>query len=135
MKTLNPYLSFTGNCEEALHFYKEALGGEIVELHRYDEMPDSPAELKEKILHAQLTSGNVSFMCSDTFPQYYEVKKGNDVTMMLGFDNEEEQTKAFEALAQGGTITMPLEDTFWNARFGSLVDKYGFSWSLNYDKK
>ena len=132
---LNPYLSFTGNCEEALNFYKEALGGEITELNRYAEMPDSPEAYKDKILHANLTIGNMSLMCSDAMPGYYEVQKGNDVTLMLGFDDEAEQTKIFEALAQGGTITMPLEDTFWQARFGSLIDKFGFNWSLNCDKK
>ena len=135
MKTLYPYLSFTGNCEEAINFYKEALGAEVVEFHRYTGMPDVAEADKNKILHAHLVVDGISLMCADTMPQYGEVKKGNDVTLMLGFDDEAEQTKLFEALAQGGTVTMPLADTFWNARYGSLVDKYGFSWSFNCDKK
>lgn len=135
MVYLNPYLSFTGNCEEALNFYKEVLGAEIVELSRYAEMPDSPEAYKDKILHAQLKVGDIAFMCSDAMPEYYQVQKGNDVTLMLGFNDEAEQTKIFNALSQGGTIIMPLEDTFWQARFGSLTDKFGFNWSLNCDKK
>jgi PhnB protein len=135
MRTLNPYLSFTGNCEEALHFYQQIFGGEVVELHRYTEMPDVPEAYKNKILHAHLVADGVAFMMSDNMPEYGEVKKGNDVTLMLGFESEAEQTKVFEALLEGGKVVMPLEDTFWNARFGSLVDKYGFNWSLNCDKK
>ena len=135
MKTLYPYLSFTGNCEEALHFYQKALGAEIVELRRYTDMPDAPEAYKNYVLHAQLVAEGVSFMMSDTMPEYGEIKKGSDVMLMLDFDNEAEQTKVFEALAQGGQITMPLEDTFWNARFGSLIDKFGFNWSFNCDKK
>ncbi len=135
MKSLNPYFSFEGNCEEAIHFYKQALGVEVVDINRYTDMPDSPAEYKDKILHAHLEGAGISFMCSDSIPGYYEVKKGNDVTLMLGFDDEAEQTKIFNALAEGGQITMPLEDTFWDARFGSLIDKFGFSWSFNCQKQ
>lgn len=135
MKTLNPYLSFTGNCEEALNFYKEALGAEIADINRYTDMPDAPEGFKDKILHAHLVADGISFMCSDNMPEQGEVKKGNDITLMLGFEDEAEQTKIFNALAQGGQITMPLEDTFWEARFGALIDKYGFSWSFNCQKK
>ncbi len=137
MKTLHPYLTFSGNCEEAMHFYKEALGAEIVEFRRFDEMdPSLPAEQQKLVMHANLVIEGINFMLSDAMPdQLDKLSTGSNFTLTIDLDSEDEQSKLFEALSQGGQITMPLMDTAWNARFGMLIDKYGFSWSFNCDKK
>lgn len=131
MKTLNVYLGFAGNCEEALHFYASCLGGEIEFLQRYGDSPlEVPDEHKQRIMHARLRAGQFFFMASDSMPGQ-PVQPGNTVQLSLDLDNAAEQTAIFNKLSDGGKVTMPLEDTFWGAHFGMLIDKYGIHWMLN----
>lgn len=90
-------------------------------------------DYKDKIMHAELVMGNFSIMFSDGAP-HKEIIKGNNIQLNLECESEEEQTRIFDALAKGGEVTMPLQDTFWNARFGQLKDKFGLHWMLNFDK-
>lgn len=134
MKKIHPYLAFQGTCEEALNFYVSALGGEITSIMRFTEMPgDTPPGMENNILHAEFNADGIYFMASDGMPDHPHVV-GNNINLSIDLPTEEEQTAMFNRLAEGGTITMPLSDTFWGARFGMLVDKFGINWMLNVDK-
>jgi PhnB protein len=141
MKTVNIYLLFDGNCKEAFEFYKSVFGGEFDSMSKFGEMPPQegqppmPDDMKEMIMHISLPiSKETSLMGSDnggeTGPA---VKVGNNFSISVNTDSVEETEKIFQALAEGGTITMPLEKTFWNAYFGMLTDQFGVSWMVNAD--
>lgn len=131
MNLITPYLLFQGNCEEAINFYQQCLGGEL-SVRRFGdtEMPVED-EYKNKIMHAELTFGVMKIMFSDGAP-YKKIVKGDNIQINLNFEDEAELEETFEKLAVGGTITMPLEVTFWNAKFGMLIDKFGIRWMVNY---
>jgi PhnB protein len=129
---LEPYLHLNGRCEEALKFYATVFGGEIVYLGRYEGSPvaaDVPDDYKQKVMHASFESPALKFMASDPFPGH-ERAAGN-VTLSLATNDPAEAERVFNALADGGTVGMPLGETFWAARFGMLVDRFGISWMMN----
>ena len=129
---LNPYLHFAGQCESAMQFYAKVLGGEIVAMMRYAGSPAEqhvPAELRDKIMHARLIVGDKVLMASDVPPDRYDAMKGFAVT--LGIDEPAEAERVFHALADGGTVRMPIQQTFWATRFGMLVDRFGTPWMIN----
>ena len=132
---LFPYLNFRGNCEEALNFYKEALGGEIVQLGRYGASPmNSPAEFKDKVMHARLQVGDVLIMASDVMIDP-PVNPGDNISLSVECDNDRQLEKVFSNMASGGKITMPLQEQFWGSKFGMLTDKFGIHWMFNCEKK
>ena len=136
MKNVISYLTFNGNCREAMQFYKECLGGEL-NFQTIGESPMAekmPEKMKNSILHASLTNGNVVIMATDITPQNGLVK-GNNVSLMLDCNDEAEITTFYKKLVAGGYSNHPLENTFWGAIFGDLTDKYGNHWLLNYNKK
>ncbi len=128
-----PYLYFNGTCEEAFNFYQSILGGELSEIMRYKDQSSQelPSELGERILHAELTVGDILLYFSDT-PDSELYHPGDNIQLNLNFDSEEEINKVFKAFENGANVTMPLQDTFWNAVYGTLIDKFGVSWSFNY---
>ncbi len=135
MKQFNVYLNFPGTCEAALNFYKDALGGEITSLQRMGDAPvDTPEQEKNLVMHATFKAEGIDLMASDGNDQY-PVTPGSQITLNINFDDEAEQTAVFDKLAAGGQVTMPLAETFWNARFGMLTDKFGIPWMFNCDKK
>lgn len=127
-----PYLDFNGNCEEALHRYKEIFNGEIVYLQRFKEGPEMgiKEEHLNRIMHAQLKIDDLVLYMSDTFPES-EHPAGSKISLNLSMDNLEKMKKIFDALSNKGQITMPLEKQFWGDTFGSLVDEFGIPWSMN----
>jgi len=132
---LNPYLNFAGNAEEVLNFYKEALGGEISELGRYGESPmPSKEEHKNKVMHARFVFDDNLIMVSDVFERQEFSTKGN-ITLSVDVENVSKMEEIFVKLSAGGKVTMPLQDTFWGARFGMLVDKFGVPWMFNCELK
>lgn len=137
MKQLVPYVSFNGNCEEALEFYAAALDGEISAKNVYDGSPMSeqvPEDFTAKIMHGEFTADGVFFMAADSPPAYKAAEESN-ISLSLNFDSPEEQEEAFGKLGDGGTVTMPLQGTFWGAKFGMLKDRFGIHWMFNCDKK
>ncbi|HEX2933331.1 MAG TPA: VOC family protein [Candidatus Binatia bacterium] len=129
---LNPYLTFNGQCEEAFKFYEKCLGGKIVAMVPHTGTPAAehvPAEWRNKILHARLSVGDQVLMGSDAPPERYEPSKGFSVT--LGVNDPAEAERVFKALAEKGTVQMPLDQTFWALRFGMLVDRFGIPWMIN----
>jgi PhnB protein len=128
----NTYLNFNGNCADAFKFYEQCLGGKIVAKATYGESPmaeQTPSEQRDRIMHMQLIVGDVNLMGADCPPEYFEKPQGFNVH--LQFDNVEEGERIFNALAEKGTVTMPLEKTFWADRFGMIVDKFGTPWMIN----
>jgi PhnB protein len=135
MTVINSYLTFNGNCREAMSFYQECLGGELF-FQKIGESPladKMPAQMKESILHSTLTRGELLLMGSDMVSEK-GLLKGNTVSLMLNCSSEEEIKNAYTKLAEGGEMTHPLEVSFWGALFGDLTDKYGNHWLLHFDK-
>jgi PhnB protein len=136
MSSINSYLTFNGNCREAMTFYKKSLGGELV-LQTIGESPladKMPPQMKKSIVHATLTKGDLVLMASDIVGEK-GLLKGNAVSLMLNCDTEKEIKKCYAKLSAGGHATHPLQISFWGALFGDLTDKFGNQWLLHFDKK
>lgn len=135
MLELEPYLGFNGDCEEALNFYARVFGGEVTQISRFGDAPPGQMELppdwSDKVMHANLKAPMLKFMGSDRPPSHQAAGGPSRITMSLGGDDVDEATRVFNALAEGGTVTMPLQKTFWGANFGMLTDKYGIDWMVN----
>jgi PhnB protein len=132
---LNPYLHFPGNCEAAFKFYERILGGKIVAMLAHEGTPAEnhvPPEWRSKIMHARLMVGDEILMGSDAPPAHYDAMKGFSVT--LGIEEPAEAERVFHALAEKGTVKMPIGETFWALRFGMLVDQFGTPWMINCEK-
>jgi len=132
---MNPYLTFDGQCEAAFKFYAKVLNGEIVAMIPYEGTPAAeqmPAELRSKIVHARLFAGDKVLMGGDAPPNCYEAMKGFSVT--LGIDDPAEAERVFAALAESGTVRMPIGETFWAVRFGMVTDRFGIPWMINCGK-
>lgn len=129
---LNPLLSFGGQCEAAFHLYERCLGGKIETMLTWGNSPmatEVPPEWREKICHATLTVGANQIMGGDVQPGQYERMKGFQV--VLGVDDPADAERIFQALAENGTVQMPMQKTFWAARFGVLIDQFGVPWAIN----
>jgi PhnB protein len=129
---LNTHLIFNGQCEAAFKFYEQCLGGKIQTMMTWGESPMAdqvPSELRDKIIHATLIVGDSALGGGDAPPDSYEAPKGFSVTINLNDSAEAE--RIFRALSEIGTVTMPLQQTFWAARFGMLVDRFGIPWMIN----
>jgi PhnB protein len=136
IRQLNPYLNFNGTAEQAIKLYETALGAKVENVMRFADaagMPVAPAD-KNRVMHAVLKVGGAMFMLSDTMPDRPVATEGN-VTVSVDCDDVADMTKKFDALAAGGNVTMPLNDTFWGARFGMLTDAFGVRWMFNCDTK
>lgn len=138
MATVNPYLNFNGNTEEAFNFYKSVFGGEFLTLQRFKDTPEVgniPTEEQDKIMHVSLpmSNGNV-LMGSDALESMSQtLAVGNNFSLSINVESEAEADKLFNGLAVGGQVVMSLEKTFWGAYFGMLTDKFGIQWMVNYD--
>ncbi|MCW3089905.1 MAG: glyoxalase [Ferruginibacter sp.] len=140
MATVNPYLNFNGNTEAAFNFYKSVFGGEFVTLQRFKDTPHGEsmsAEDKEKIMHIALPIGEGTIlMATDALESMgQKVNPGDNFSLAISPESEEEANRFFNSLSEGGKVTMPLEKMFWGAYFGMLTDKYGIQWMVNYDEK
>ena len=132
---LNPYLTFDGRCEAAFRYYEKVLGGKIVAMMPHEGTPAAehvPPEWRKKIIHARLVFGDKLLMGSDAPPDRYEEPKGFSVT--IGVDTAAEAERIFHALADNGTVRMPLQETFWAIRFGTLVDQFGIPWMVDCER-
>jgi PhnB protein len=131
---LTPYLSFNGNCEQALNFYAEVFGGEITELKRAEGSPIEGQMKPNQIMHARFVAGGVYFMASDGGHGESDGKAHVGISMSVECDDEGQIENIFSKIADGGQVTMPLQDTFWGAKFGMVKDQFGVSWMFNYQK-
>lgn len=139
MITVNAYLTFDGKCKTAFDFYKSIFGGEFDYMGTFGEMPPQegmppmPEEMKSRIMHVSLPiSAETRLMGSDTGGEWGASHKvGNNISMSVNTKDKAEAERIFNALADGGNITMPIADTFWEAYFGMLTDKFGINWQVN----
>src|SRR5882724_903425 len=131
---VQPYLFFNGNCEQAVEFYKKALGAEVQMMMRYKESPEPPPPgmvppgFENKIMHASLRIGETVVMASDGCS--LEKPKFEGFSLSVAVSTPAEVDHIFNALAQGGTVGMPLAKTFWSPRFGMVTDKFGVGWMI-----
>ena len=130
---VQPYLFFGGQCEEALEFYRTALGGELQMLMRYKESPEQqrpvPECFEEKVMHASLRIGETTVMASDGM---CEGKPNFDgFSLSITMPDEAEAARVFAALGEGGLVTMALEKTFWAPKIGMLTDRFGVGWMVS----
>ncbi len=131
----NPYLYYSGNCEAAFKFYAEALGGKILAMITHAETPaaaQTAPEWQQKIIHARIAVGDTVLMGSDAPPGRQAPMSGFSVTVNVA--EPEEAERVFHALAEGGTVIMPIQETFWAKRFATLTDRFGTPWMINCEK-
>ena len=134
---LNPHisLSFNGQCEAAFRFYERCLGGRIVSIFTWGKSPmagEAPPGWADKVMYANLTIGETLISGSDVPPAHYEPPRGFE--LMIEPDDPVDAERLFHALAENGTVGMPIQETFWSVRFGVLVDQFGIRWSVNCEK-
>jgi PhnB protein len=132
MTLLNPYISFRGTAREAMEFYQSVFGGEL-DLSTFSDfsMPGVGEDEANLIMHGQLDApGGMTLMGADT-PSSMELTEGNNITISLSGDDETELRGYWDKLAEGGTVTMPLEVAPWGDAFGQLTDKFGVIWMVN----
>lgn len=136
MTQINTYLNFNGNCQEAMNFYKDCIGGELtiqtVEGSAIEAQ--CPAAMKNQILHSTLTKDALLLMGSDMIGPDGFIK-GNNISLSLNCSSEDEINNFYNKLSEGGHIIDPLKQQFWGALFGVFNDKFGIRWMLSYDKQ
>lgn len=138
MATVNPYITYNGNCEEAFNHYKSIFGGEFTMLSRFSEMPpqegmELSADQMNHIMHVELTvSDEFLLMGSDIGGEWAsENVVGNNITLSITADSKEQADQFYASLSEGGKASMPMEKTFWGSYFGMCTDKYGIHWMIS----
>jgi PhnB protein len=129
---VNPYLFFDGNCDAALKFYQQVLGAQIEESYPYGEgSPEmqTPPGWQDKIMHATVTIDGEVLMASDAPPGHFQKPQGFSVSLQV--EDPADAERRFNALAQGGSVTMPFGKTFFSNGFGMCVDQFGIPWMVN----
>ena len=136
IKKLNPYLNFNGTAAKAIKLYETALGAKVENVMPWTDMPGQPPapDAKDRLMHAVLRIGEGLVMLSDS-PPGAPVTIGTNAHVTLDFDDAADMARRFDALSAGGKITMPLQDTFWGAKFGMLQDAFGIQWMFNCEQR
>lgn len=134
MVKISPHISvlFNGNCEAALRFYEQSLGAKIAFMLTWAESPmaaQAPAGWERKILYGRMTLGDTDLVGADVLPEHYKEPAG--FAILLNLNDPEHAERIFNALAEGGTIRIPLQKTFWAARYGGVTDRFGVPWEIN----
>lgn len=135
--TINTYLNFKGNCQEAFDFYKTVFGGEFSHISYFKDMPENPNHKvseadKNKVMHVALPIGDTVLMGSDVGGDWEaQHNAGNNFSISIAIDDKEKAKVLFEKLSENGQVTMPLADAFWGAYFGMLTDQFGIGWMIN----
>ena len=131
---LNPYLDFNGRCEEAVEFYKSALGAEVMSLHRFKDSPDPnmcSQGTTDKIMHVGMRIGDNMVLASDGGGSHDGQLNFQGFLLSLNVSNEAEAERVFAALSDGGKVTMPLTKTFFSPAFGMVADRFGVKWMVH----
>ncbi len=132
---VQPYLTFNGQCKEAFQFYEKCLKGKIQFMMTNGESPmaeKTPPDQRNRIMHVSLAVGDQTIAGADAPPQYYSKPQGFSVA--LNVPDQAEAERVFQALSDGATVQMPIQETFWAKRFGMLVDRFGTPWMVNCEK-
>lgn len=129
-----PYIAFGGNCEEAINFYKDALGAEVIFSQKVGDSPmKGMGAPDDAIMHCTFKIGDSHIMACDNMSGPLNV--GNNISLAIGTDDVEGAEKMFAAISDGGTVLMPMQETFWAERFGMVTDKFGINWMFNCEKQ
>jgi PhnB protein len=131
MLGIKPYIDFKGNCEEAVNFYKDKLGAEVLFMGRYGDSPMKGKAPDDKIMHCTFKVGDSQVMACDSVFEEYPVIVGNNITLAIGVDDVDRADAMFDHLSDGATVIMPMQETFWAKKFGMLTDKFGINWMIN----
>ena len=141
MATVNVYLTFNGNCEEAFLFYQSVFGGEFPYIGKFKDMPQEDGNkmdpaMGEKIMHVSLPiSKETCIMGSDTGGEWASsYKPGNNFSISINASSKEEADRLFNGLSAGGNVTMPMDNTFWGDYFGMWTDKFGINWMMSFNE-
>jgi len=134
MLGIKPYIAFKGNCREAIEFYKDSLGGEVLFTQTYGESPMKGKGPDEKIMHCSIKIGDSVIMACDNVFEENPTIVGNNISLALGAKDVSQAETLFEKMSDGANVVMPLQETFWALRFGMLTDKFGINWMFNVDK-
>ena len=140
MATINPYINFNGNAEEAFTFYKSVFGGEFAKITRFKDLssPEFPVAENEadKIMYIALPIGKNVLMANDVPESMGRVNENeNRSKISISAESKEEADKLFNGLSAGGTIEFPVADSPWGSYFGMFRDKYGIEWTVDFDPK
>lgn len=140
MPAINPYLNFPGNTEDAFNFYKSVFGGEFLTLQRFKDTPDAgnlPPGVENQVMHVALPIGKNNILMGTDAPESmgFSLTVGTNQYICISPDSREEATKLFNGLSAGGKVEMDLQDMFWGAYYGSLTDKFGIRWMVNYSNQ
>jgi len=130
MLGISPYIAFSGNCREAIGFYKDALGAEVLFSQTVGESPMSNMGPAENIMHCTIRVGDSKIMMCDD-PNPGGAAAGGNISLTIGLDDVEQARRMFENLAEGGSVIMPIEKTFWAEAFGMVTDRFGVKWMIN----
>ena len=131
---VKPYIAFQGNCKEAFDFYKDAMNAEVQGMMSYGESPMAGQGNDDNIMHAVLKIGDTIIMAADSMSDQHPITVGNNISLAVGVDSAEQAESMFANMSEGGTVTMPIQETFWATRFGMLTDKFGINWMFNCEK-
>jgi PhnB protein len=134
MKAINVYLTFNGNCAQAMKFYEKCLGGTLEMMPFADAPMPEMKGVKDRVMHARLANGAALLMASDTMPGH-PFTIGTNASVSVDCASGAEVDQLFQALSAGGQCTMEPQDTFWGARFAMCTDRFGVQWMFNHDKK
>jgi len=141
MLSLNPYLIFNGNCEEAFHFYKKVFGGEVLYMSRYKDVPTAtrhffPGSTDEQIMHATLQINEETILMGNDSVDTFKKSKGVFINMFflyISTETEADAYRIFDELSVEGKITMPMAQTFRTTHYGIVTDKFGISWKITFE--
>jgi len=138
MTTLNPYLYFNGNCEEAFNFYKSVFNSEFKYLGRYQDIPTAERKLfsdqDDKIMHVSLPISNeTTLMGADNAELFNHAVSTTNFSLSINTDNQEEADRLFQGLSEGGKIKLPMNETFWGSYYGIVTDKFGINWKISFE--
>jgi len=142
MASINPYIHFNGNAEEAFTFYKSVFGGDFARIARFKDMPSNPEypmpeKEANKIMHVALPIGKTSVLMGSDTPEFLgkHNEKETRSKISISAESKEEAEKIFNRLSQDGEVEMPIDEAPWGAYFGMLRDKYGIEWMVNFEQK
>ncbi|MCD7978892.1 MAG: VOC family protein [Tannerellaceae bacterium] len=139
MLKLEPYINFDGSCEDAFEFYKSVFGGEFKGLFRYEDLPNSeiqtPIPAMEKIVHIGLPIGETVVLMGTDKPDHPSAKEPGNIELAISTSDEAEVVRIFNALSEGGKVTMPLQKTFWAELYGTFTDKFDIHWIISKAKQ
>jgi len=132
MRGIQTYLNFDGKTREAMTFYQKCLGGELSIRSFRETGVETPKGAEDRTVHARLQKGTAVLMASDTLPGM-PFRQGTNFSINIDCESAAEIAKLFKAFSEGNEVTMPLQDTFWGARFGMITDRFGVSWMFNHE--